>query len=231
MPAALAAMSHRAVSQAPMVRSPVLRWRARMAACRSSRASGSLPISTGLRKRISPPASVSAGLVALPRNALPSMPRSVLMRRSARLLLPDWFCAPEVYRVGGMSSQANKVSSTASIFMGVLPNRSIWPLLFAPWIDRNHVELDTRAGRGELVDAHRGAGGSPGSEIVGQHGHHPVHVAHVGQILGDLHHVAPGQALVVEDGFDVLHGQPGLISDADPMVVLAKLMRVRVVER
>src|SRR5215475_7139791 len=120
MPAALAAMYHRAVSQAPIVRNPILRWRERRAACRSSRARGSLPISTGLRKRINAPASVSAGLVALPRNALPSMPAVVLIERSARLLLPDWFCAPEVYRVGGMSSQANRVSSTASIFMGVL---------------------------------------------------------------------------------------------------------------
>src|SRR5215831_13076071 len=228
MPAALAAMSHRAVSQAPTERSPTLRWRARMAACRSSRASGSLPISTGLRKRISAPASVSAGLVALPRNALPSMPASVLMRRRARLLLPDWFCAPEVYRVGGMSSQANKVRSMASIFMGRSPKRNLWPLLFALWIDRDHVELDARAGRGELVDAHRGAGGSPGSEIVG---HHAVHVAHVGQIFRYLHHVGPGQALVVEDGLDVLHGKPGLIGDANRVRVLAELMRVLVVER
>jgi hypothetical protein len=117
MPAALAAMSHSAVSHAPMLRRPILRWRMRMAACRSSRASGSWPISTGLRKRISAPASVSAGLVAEPRNALPSMPASVLMVSRPRLLLPDWFCEPEVYFVGGMSSQAKRVSSTASIFM------------------------------------------------------------------------------------------------------------------
>ena len=66
---------------------------------------------------MSAPASVSAGLVAEPRKALPSMPASVLMLSSPRLLLPDWFCEPEVYLVGGISSQANRVSSTASIFM------------------------------------------------------------------------------------------------------------------
>src|SRR5213075_2101832 len=64
-----AAMSHSAASQAPIARRPRLRWRARIAACRSSRASGSLPTSTGFKNRISAPASVSAGLVAEPRKA------------------------------------------------------------------------------------------------------------------------------------------------------------------
>src|SRR5438552_4018149 len=145
MPAALAAMSHNAVSQAPTVRRPMLRWRMRMAACNSSRARGSLPIRIGLRKRINAPASVSAGLVAEPRNALPSMPASVLMLSRARLLLPDWFCAPDVYLVGGMSSQANRVSSTASIFICIPPGLNLRPRLFALGIDGDHVELDARA--------------------------------------------------------------------------------------
>src|SRR5882762_943930 len=128
-----------------------------MAACKSSRVSGSLPMRIGLRKRISAPASVSAGLVAEPRNALPSMPASVLMRSSARLLLPDWFCAPDVYRVGGMSSQANRVSSTASIFMAS-SQAGLLGLLSAFRVDGDHVELDACAGRRQLVDAHGGAG-------------------------------------------------------------------------
>jgi hypothetical protein len=33
------------------------------------------------------------------------------------LLRPVTFCEPGVYRVGGIPSQENKVSSTASIFM------------------------------------------------------------------------------------------------------------------
>src|SRR4029077_18559744 len=84
---------------------------------RPSVALRSLPISTGLTNRIIAPASVSAGLRADPRRAWPSMPSSVAMRRRPRLLRPVTFCDPSVYRVGGISSQENKVNSTASIFI------------------------------------------------------------------------------------------------------------------
>jgi len=36
---------------------------------------------------------------------------------------------------------------------------------------------------------------------------------------------------MVEDGLDVLHGEPGLIGDADRVPVLAELVRVLVVKR
>jgi hypothetical protein len=63
------------------------------------------------------PASVSAGLIADPRKAWPSMPSSVAMRRRPRLLRPVTFCEPGVYRVDGISSQENKVSSTAYLHL------------------------------------------------------------------------------------------------------------------
>ena len=61
------------------------------------------------------------------------MPSSVAMRRRPRLLRPVTFCEPGVYRVGGISSQENKVSSTASIFIS--SSRAL-PLLFRPSINR-----------------------------------------------------------------------------------------------
>src|SRR5689334_8903745 len=42
------------------------------------------------------------------------------MRTSPRLLLPEVICAPCEYRVGGMLSHSNKVTSTASILMSGL---------------------------------------------------------------------------------------------------------------
>ena len=96
---------------------------------------------------------------------------------------------------------------------------------------RDHVELDARTGSRELIDAHGGARRRPVAEILSQHRHHAVHVAHVGEILRHLHDVGPGQALVVEDGLDALHRQSRLVLDANRMIVLGEVMRVLVVER
>src|SRR4029077_18006569 len=76
--------------------------------------------SAGLSARIRLEASASAGLRALPRNAWPSMPSSVRRMRTPRLLRPEKVRAATVYRVGGMSTQSNKISSTLSIFTALL---------------------------------------------------------------------------------------------------------------
>lgn len=103
--------------------------------------------------------------------------------------------------------------------------------LFPPRIHRHHLQLHPCARRRELVDAHRRAGRRPGPEILRHDGHHAVHVAHVGEVLGDLDDVGPGQALVGEDGLDGVHGAPGLVLDADGVIVLVQLVGVLVVER
>src|SRR4051812_29720720 len=61
---------------------------------------------------------------------------------------------------------------------------------------RDHVQFDARAGRGQLVDADGGAGRLPVAEVLRHHRDHAVLVAHVGEVLGHLDHVGPGQALV-----------------------------------
>ena len=98
-------------------------------------------------------------------------------------------------------------------------------------IDGDHIEFDPGAGRRQLVDANRRAGRRPGAKILRQHRHHAVHVAHVGQILRYLDDVGPGQALMIEDGLDVVHGQPRLLGDAHGMLVLVQFVRVLVIER
>src|SRR6185503_3294265 len=56
-------------------------------------------------------------------------------------------------------------------------------------------------------------------------------VAHVGQVLGDLHDMPPGQSLVVEDQLDAVHRTPGLRFDVDRMAMLVGDVRMPVVER
>ena len=69
----------------------------------------------------------------------------------------------------------------------------------------DHVELDPRTGRTELVDAHGGAGRQPVTEI-GRHGLvHGVGLAEIGEIFRHLDHVAPRRPLAVEDRLDRVH--------------------------
>ena len=94
IPAALPAKSHSATSTAPMERTVAVRCMDQSAALRRSRSSGSRPISSGFRKRISPGPSFSAGWVAEPRKACPSKPASVPIRNSPSADAPQRTAAP-----------------------------------------------------------------------------------------------------------------------------------------
>ena len=137
-----------------MARRPVLRCRPRMAACSSSRPSGSLPSKSGLRKRISAPASVSAGLVAEPRKAWPSMPASVLRRSRPKLLRPDTFCVPAVYLVGRNVVPCETASARRRRFSCDLPPGQGGRLARAPRLSRRGRSCRLALARaGSLVGA------------------------------------------------------------------------------
>ena len=122
------------------------------------------------------------------------------------------------YRVSGYDALARREDTEA-----LLPRRLRQR--------HDHVELDARAGRRELVDAHRRAGRQPVAEI-GRHGLvHGVGLAEVGEIFRHLDDVAPGRALAVEDRLDRVHRVLGLLLDRMRMDVLVILVRMVVVER
>ena len=71
------ARSHSATSTAPIERTEITRDQGQSALLIASRSSGSRPISSGFRKRISPGPSFAAVCAAEPRKAWPTTPSSV----------------------------------------------------------------------------------------------------------------------------------------------------------
>src|SRR4051812_4278723 len=97
------------------------------------------------------------------------------------------------------------------------------------WDRDNHVEFNSRPGRGQLVDADHGARRQPVSEITAHGAVHPVTITNVRKIFCDFHDVAPSRTDFVEDRFDCLHRVACLLLDRVRMDVLFIAMRVMMI--